>query len=137
MPTLKDSSNVMGYVGWELPKDQRDYLMRVFMPRFSDIRAHHVTLAYGVPESALLPIDKTGVIVAEVFNEGVQALVIEIAGTTVRPDGSHYHITWSLDKQNNFESKMSNTLLKERGFVKAYRIPIQLTPKFFPMGIAT
>src|SRR5919107_332704 len=27
---------------------------------------------------------------------GVQALVVEIGGTTRRPDGSTYHVTWSL-----------------------------------------
>ena len=28
--------------------------------------------------------------------EGVQAMVVAIDGTTVRPDGGTYHITWSL-----------------------------------------
>ena len=46
--------------------------------------------------------------------EGVQALVVEIGGGTWRPDGSTYHVTWSLaDGRGAVESY---DVIRERGW---------------------
>ena len=44
------------------------------------------------------------------------AMVVTIDGTTDRPDGSTFHITWSLDKSKGREARESNDVLKERGW---------------------
>jgi hypothetical protein len=59
--------------------------------------ADHVTLAAGVGGDHPLPIGDRGEIVGIADDgAGVQAMVVRIGGTTDRPDGSTYHITWSL-----------------------------------------
>jgi hypothetical protein len=52
---------------------------------------------------------------------GVQALVVEIGGTTRRPDGSAYHITWSLARGRR--AAESNDVIRERG------VPIRRGPR--------
>ena len=47
---------------------------------------------------------------------GVQALVLRIAGTTARPDGSRWHVTWSLDRAAGRKPVESNTVIAERGW---------------------
>ena len=102
-------------IGW-LP-DQRDCetLLARFTPAWPDVIAHHVTLASNTSDP--LPDATAGQIVGHVNDgEGLQALVVAIDGTTDRPDGSTWHITWSLDQARGREAKQSNDVLRERGF---------------------
>lgn len=45
---------------------------------------------------------------------GVEALVVEIDGTIVRPDGGAYHITWSLG--DGRATKESNDVIADHGW---------------------
>ena len=61
---------------------------------------------------------------------GVEAMVVTIDGTTDRPDGSTYHITWSLGAGRR--AKESNDVLKERGWQDLDQaIPVTLIPARF------
>jgi hypothetical protein len=60
----------------------------------------------------------------------LECLVVEIDGTTGRPDGSTYHITWSLGPGRR--AKESNDVLRELGWEPVDRpIPIHLEPAKF------
>lgn len=84
-------------IGWLVEEAARDALLARFPPRYERTIAHHVTLRARVDARSLLPEGVTGEIVGECDDgEGVQALVVRIAGGTERPDGGTYHITWSL-----------------------------------------
>lgn len=84
-------------IGWKLDGEQRKELLQQFPPKFSEVVADHVTLAANVRTSAELPGEALGEIVGRIDDgRGVDALVVSIDGTTGRPDGSTYHITWSL-----------------------------------------
>lgn len=85
------------YSGWILPEDERKRLLEAIKPAYTKVVAHHVTLEYGVTSDAPLPTESTGQIVGCADDgAGVQALVVRIGGTTRRPDGNNYHVTWSL-----------------------------------------
>ena len=57
-------------------------------------------------------------------------MVVSINRTTDRPDGSTYHITWSLAEGRR--ARESNAVLKEQGWEKLDRpIPIKVRPKRF------
>jgi hypothetical protein len=94
--------------------------------------AHHVTLASKTIDP--LPTATAGEIVGHVNDgEGLQALVVAIGGTTDRPDGSIWHITWSLDQARGREAKQSNDVLRERGFDRIDApISIRLIPSELP-----
>lgn len=115
-------------IGWLLDDMDRAALLIRFPPIWPDVIAHHVTLASKVTDP--LPIAKSGEIVGQVDDgEGLQALVVEIGGTTDRPDGSTYHITWSLDRGRGRRAVQSNDVLRERGWSPiADPIPIKLIP---------
>jgi len=56
--------------------------------------------------------------------------VVELDGTTDRPDGSTYHITWSLGPGR--EAVESNDVLGDKGWTPIDRpIPIELRPARF------
>ena len=100
--------------GWELPESERDALLPIFVPRYATLVADHVTLRFGTDEDTPLPTARTGEVVGEADDgEGVQALVVRIAGTTDRGDGSHYHITWSLGPGRR--AKESNDVIAAKG----------------------
>lgn len=123
----------MAYVGWLIPEDERDRLLTLFKPRYPDVIAHHITLKFGVPEGYPIPEETHGIIIGIAHNDdmGVEALVVEINGTSERSDGSTYHITWSLDPDLGAKPVMSNTLLKNQGFVPVDPVKIDIVPQFF------
>lgn len=115
-------------IGWLLDEHDREILLARFTPVWPDVVAHHVTLASATTDP--LPTQTAGEIVGHVNDgEGLQALVVAIGGTTDRPDGSIWHITWSLDKARGREARQSNDVLRERGFDPLDApIPIRLAP---------
>jgi hypothetical protein len=117
-------------IGWLLSENDRQRLLQQFAPRYEKFVAHHVTLK---PDAAKdpLPHEVKAQIVGRTDDErGVEAMVVTIDGTTDRPDGSTYHITWSLGSTR--KARESNDVLKERGWQELdHPIPITLEPGRF------
>lgn len=120
----------MPITGWKLDEADRAALLRRFAPRWPDIDADHVTLDARARDGTPLPEETAGKIVGHVDDgEGLEALVVAIGGTTDRPDGSVYHITWSLDRSSGRRPVESNDILAARGWTPlAEPIPIALVP---------
>jgi hypothetical protein len=111
--------------GWLLNDDDRETLLRDHPPRYAKVVAHHVTLdvkASDPPREV-----KAAVLGSTDDEQGVEALVVSIDGSVDRPDGSIYHITWSLGEGR--AAKESNDVLKQRGWTEwDHPVPITLTP---------
>src|SRR5689334_12583126 len=85
-------------VGWKLDPMQRQTLLAQFPPAYSEPVADHVTLQSRVPPDTALPALCEAEIVGRVDDDnGVEAMIVSIGGTTDRPGGGTFHITWSLD----------------------------------------
>jgi hypothetical protein len=117
--------------GWKLDRGERDELLRRVPPKYENTVADHVTLAVGATAQTPLPPAVNAQIVGRTDDsKGVEALVVAIDGTTDRPDGSTYHITWSLGPGRR--ARESNDVLKERGWEEFdHPIPVTLTPARF------
>jgi hypothetical protein len=117
-----------GFIGWALDRTEREALLTRFPPRYATAVADHVTLKFGDAE-AKLPTATSGEIVGEADDgQGVQAMVVRIGGTTDRPDGSTYHITWSLAPGR--QAKESNDAIRECGWTPLPEpVAIVLQPK--------
>lgn len=120
----------MPVTGWLLDPDERDALLERFPPEWPDVIAHHVTLDAGADGDTPLPAAARGEIVGGINDgEGLEALVVAIDGTTDRPDGSTYHITWSLDRARGREPIQSNDVIAARGYRPLDDpVPIRLIP---------
>ena len=119
-------------IGWSLDRDQRMELLLQFPPLYDEVVADHVTLRARASRSAELP----GPVVCEIVGRaddgaGVEAMVVTIDGGTDRPDGSTYHITWSLAPGRR--AKESNDVIAARGFRPIeLPMPVRLTPARWP-----
>ena len=117
-------------IGWLLAEDDREKLLQQFPPQYEKTVAHHVTLKTEAEQEPLPPEVKAQVVGRTDDESGVQAMVVAIDGTTARPDGSTYHITWSL--ADGRRARESNDVLKERGWEDLdHPIPIKLEPGRF------
>ena len=116
--------------GWKLDRDQRRELLERFPPAYDVPVADHVTLKSGAdPDGPQPPQVEARIVGRADDGRGVQAMAVEIDGTTDRWDGSTYHITWSLDRASGRSAKESNDVLKAQGFERLPEpIPIRVEP---------
>jgi hypothetical protein len=117
-------------IGWKLDRAQRSDLLERFPPKFPETVADHVTLRPRVARDAELPCETAGEIVGRIDDDaGVEAMVVQIDGTTGRPDGSTYHITWSLGRGR--KARESNDVIARLGWQPIDPIAIRLVPSSF------
>jgi len=102
--------------GWKLPESERDLLLGHLPPRYENVVADHVTLRTGATSSTPLPARPESSRVVGRADDGssLECLVVELNGTTDRPDGSTYHITWSLGPGRR--ARQSNDVLRDKGW---------------------
>jgi|SRR5947209_17272834 hypothetical protein len=117
--------------GWKLPREERERLLQRFEPKYENVIADHVTLRIGATPKTPLPRKPEAQIVGRA-DDGVslECLVVELDGTTDRPDGSTYHITWSLG--DGRKARESNDVLRGRGWTRLDApIAVELEPARF------
>jgi hypothetical protein len=135
MPTAPEASASAGsggsVIGWKLGAEQRAELLLMFSPRYPETVADHVTLKSKAASDAALPDERDCEIVGRADDgKGVEAMVVRIHGTTDRPDGSTYHITWSL--ADGRRAKESNDVIAALGWTAFdLPVPVALTPARF------
>lgn len=113
-------------MGWTLDPEDRAHLLERFPPAFPDVIADHVTLGRQKKK----PKDVEASVVGYASDrQGLEALAVAVNGTTARPDGSIYHMTWSLDAKAGRQAIESNHLLEDHGFVELDKpLAIRLYP---------
>ena len=117
--------------GWKLAKNDREMLLERFPPRYENVIADHVTLRTGATSKTPLPAKPEARVVGRADDgKGLECLVVELDGTTDRPDGSTYHISWSLGPTRR--PRESNDVLKSQGWKSIPEpIAIDLEPAHF------
>lgn len=117
------------YTAYVLDDTSRELLVKRFPPKYPDFIGHHVTVQFGVPADATPPPNATLKVVGHKDSgDGLEALVVTVNGSTARPDGSVYHITWSLDR-SKYKPVDSNKLLSGGRYTLIKSIPIQAVPR--------
>jgi hypothetical protein len=119
-------------VGWKVDREQRKELLQQFPPRYRNVVADHVTLKSKLPKDSPLPAEAIAEIVGRADDgRGVEAMAVRLDGTTDRPDGSSYHITWSLEEGR--EAVESNDVLaSEEWTMFDLPMPVKLIPARWP-----
>lgn len=111
----------MSYAAFVLDNDARRALLDHVPPKYPDVIAHHITEKFGIPKPTE-PVRSYAVHVTVVGctddDNGVQAAVVEVNGSTTRKDGSTYHITISIDRSLGRKPVDSNRVIKEKGWTK-------------------
>jgi hypothetical protein len=118
-------------IGWKLDREQRAALLARFPPKYGNVVADHVTLAARVHRDSPLPDEGPAEAVGRIDDgKGVEALVVAIGGTTDRPGGGTYHITWSLGPGR--QAKESNDALAGGAWQPLPEpVPLKLEPARF------
>lgn len=118
-------------IGWKLLAADREKLLRRFPPSYEKVVADHVTLTRTTPDTPLPKPPMSPTIIGHADDgRGVECLVVALDGSPDRPDGSFYHITWSLGSGR--AARESNDVLRSEGWNDIETpIPIQLTPARF------
>ena len=117
-------------IGWKLDRSERERLLERFPPRYDQPIADHVTLE-SEAERKPLPPDAAARIIGRVDDDhGVEAMVVALNGSTDRPDGSTFHITWSLG--DGRQAKESNAVIRDLGWQNLEDpVPVRILPARF------
>jgi hypothetical protein len=135
-PSAQDAFDAAGegesVIGWKLKRAQRRALLSAFPPTYRNTIADHVTLRTGAASDAPLPQENEAEVIGRADDgRGVEALAVRLGGTSERPDGGTYHITWSLE--DGREARESNDVLAGQGWVALDEpVPIRLQPARWP-----
>ena len=117
-------------IGWKLDRTQRQKLLERFPPRYAGPVADHVTLEIDAQSKPLPPGVDAAIVGRADDGKGVEAMVVALDGSTDRPDGSTFHVTWSLGPGRR--AKESNDVIRDCGwspFEEA--VPLTLEPARF------
>ena len=119
------------YTGYELSEESRNKLKKIFPPKYPMFLGHHITEKFGESDPDNIPEQPEKAKVVGYVNDkkGIEGLLVSINGTTNRPDGSQYHITWSLDNSKGYKPVHTNKIISKAVSIKP--INIEVTPKFF------
>ena len=120
-------------IGWKLDRGEREELLRRFPPRYPDAIADHVTLRSDARGDPLPPPVDARIVGHADDGDSLEAMVVSIEGSADRPDGSIFHITWSLDRSKGRRAQESNDLLKECDWKQLEEpVPVKIEPARFP-----
>ena len=119
------------YTGYELTEQSREKLRELFPPKYSEFLGHHITEQFGVKDPSKVPDQPGEAKVIGYLDEGngLEGLLVSIDGNTRRPDGSLYHITWSIDRSKGYKPVHTNKYIDQARPVSP--VNIQVIPKFF------
>lgn len=116
--------------GWKLDRAQRDDLLARYPPRYATAVADHVTLlsnqAGGATADPPAPAGEARIVGHADDGAGVEAMVVAIDGSTDRPDGGTWHVTWSLGEGR--AARESNTVIAERDWTPLDGPVLDLSP---------
>ncbi len=117
------------YTAYVLTDKSRNELAEKYPPKYSNFVGHHVTIAFGVPVDSEVPEEAdVSVLGIKDTGDGLEALVVSVNGSTERPDGSTYHITWSLEP-DKYSPKDSNTLMNNgKKYTLSLPTPLETVP---------
>ncbi|MCJ8190396.1 hypothetical protein [Sphingomicrobium aestuariivivum] len=117
-------------VGWILDAADREALLAHFPPRYAGVVAHHVTLWGHQAKAPVPPHASFAVIGHSDAGEGVEALVVLVSGQLHRPDGNHFHVTWSIDPDSGKVPRDSNALIADHGWTEVDPVPFHAEPGY-------
>lgn len=101
-------------LGWKLDLAGRTELLARFPPVYAETVADHVTFGRKSKAPAMPVAGRATVVGRADDGRGVEALVVEVNGTTGRWDGGTYHVTWSLGPGR--KAKESNEVIAAQGW---------------------
>lgn len=117
------------YTAYVVDQTNRDTLRKKFPPKYSKSIGNHVTISHGVPKDTQVPSPAQLKVIGYVDSEdGLEALIVSVNGSSTRPDGKTYHITWSLDPEK-YSPKDSNELIRQKRYTILRAIPIITKPE--------
>lgn len=102
------------WLGWKLDRADRSALLDRFPPRYGETVADHITFGRAEGAPPVPETDRARIVGRADDGTGVEAMVVEVAGTCDRPTGGTYHITWSLAEGR--EAHESNDVIAAQGW---------------------
>ena len=123
-----------GYLAYHLTERSRNAVLNRFQPKYPEVICDHITVQFPATSLDPLPPPARAKIVGYKDGDGIEALVVELDGTTKRADGKVYHITLSLDRSKEMKPVHSNVILAAGDYLTVENIGIDVESEFVEAG---
>lgn len=105
------------YTAYTIPTLYRQLLEERIPYSFKHKFGDHITAKYPYDKTVDGPVEEntTAIIIPYAVlsdGENIECILVKVNGSTTRPDGSRYHITWSIDDKKKTKPVESNTIIK-------------------------
>jgi hypothetical protein len=116
------------YLAFVLDAGAKQAIRDHFKPRFRRKVCHHITLQFDLTDESFVVLseefnDATLSVVGYQAGNGVDCVACSVNGSVRRPDGSIFHVTYSLAPGHG--AGESNELLKQQGYQSCIPFRIQ------------
>jgi len=109
---MKPSEIIMEtYSAYVLSKKSRAKILSTFPPKFPEVRAHHITVKFGLSKEDRIPRQAKIEVVGYAADDSLEAVVVSVNGREHRSDGGIYHIT--LSHTADRKSSQSNNVIAQ------------------------
>jgi hypothetical protein len=118
------------YLAFIVDPSSREMLLQKFPPKYPRVICGHITVEFNVNDANYASLKeayegaKANVIGYATDGQGVEALVVNVNGSTNRPSGGTFHITLSLAEGR--KPVESNKIIQSNGFEPVSLIPINV-----------
>ena len=112
--------------GWKLDRAAHYALIEEYPPRYGTVVADHVTLQAGEGGDPPEPVGEALIVGHADDGAGVEAYVVAVNGSTNRPDGGTWHVTWSLGPGRS--ARESNDVIAAQGWHEVFPRPLLVYP---------
>lgn len=114
------------YTAYKLTEKARKTLYLLFPPTYPDFIGHHITERFGVPEGTSAPkVPKLVEVVGYINNgDGIEGFLVEVNGSSDRPSGGKYHITWSINRDKGYKPVNTNDYVDQAKPIHPIRIDV-------------
>jgi hypothetical protein len=116
------------YTAHVLTEEARKKLLEIWNPRFPEVIAHHITLEFGVPSDTPPPAKASIEVIGYASDDAIEAVVVSVNGSIIRPDGGVFHVTLSLDRSKGKKPAHSNDLIASKGYAAVEPLIIETVP---------
>lgn len=101
------------YSCYTLTPQSKEHLRNKYPPKYPRFIGDHVTVQFGGNPTKPKELDSVQIVGYADDGSGCECFLVSVEGSTERPSGGLFHLTWSIDPARGVKPKDSNGVVRD------------------------